>query len=260
MSDVNLSDLYDQLKSAVDAIDEKLDSQIDSEAAGKRKLTNELIELHEGTWKPVSESLIAQLADVPEDAKIGFYYGLVRAMNEAFNKPLTAALDKKVAEQPKVEIVPIPQEELDLLSKTRSDLYGKIKSLIEMAKNFGMDEGMEMPKKRTGKAGKRGPRAISFFSFEVDGKSYDTLKEVQDEYSSTYEKVSSLTKAIRESEYKGEKINLTTPPDRFEFTLPDGKILIATKDEEKVANPPVENDSDDGDDSDETEEETATEE
>lgn len=231
MSSPDLMELHNQLHVAIDAIDEQLDSQTDSQAAGKRKITSELISDNEASWKPVVEQLVSQLTTAQVEVQIGFYYGLIRELGKVFGTPLSAKLDELVEAQPKIEVEVIPPEQLEVLTKTRSELYAKIKSLLEMAKNFGMDEGMKMPRKRTGKKGKRGPRQISFFSWEIDGTDYENLKAVQEAYSVDYEKVSALTKAMRDA-----KLNLTEPGDRLEFTLPDGKVLIGTRDDEKVVN------------------------
>lgn len=228
---VELKALHDQLHTAINEIDDKLDSQADATTAGKRKITNDLIAASESTWKNVSDGLISQLKEAPEDIQIGVYYGLIRSLQSEFGENLSKAVAAKVEAAPKTDVPKLSDEEISALSATRSELYGKLKNLIETAKNFGLDAGMEMAKKRTGKMGKRGPRAISFFNWTVDTKAYDKLKDVIEDYPQ-YERVGELTKAMRAA-----GLNLTEPGDRLEFTLPDGKILVGVKDESKVPAP-----------------------
>lgn len=244
---VDLNELYVQLINSINEIDEVLDSQEDASAIGKRKITNEHIENTKDSWSPVAERLTEQLNEAPVEVQIGFYYGLIRALNNSFGKVLADKLEEIVKSQPTPEVTKLPDEELTKLSETRSELYKKVKSLIEMSKAFGMEGSMEMPKRRTGKKGKRGPREISFFSFKIGDKTFDKLKDVAELYSGTYEKTSDLTKAMREA-----KINLTQPEDRFEFTLPDGEVLIGYRDADKK----VDETTDDSDtDTEETSEE-----
>lgn len=237
---MDLREIYEKIHASINEIDEKLDSAGDQKAAGKRKITNELIEESKETWEPVVNRLVEQLSEAPVEIQIGVYYGIVRGLNNKFSANLASEVEKIVEAQPKPEVVELSAEEVKLLSETRSELYKKLKTLIETANNFGEGDGMELPKRRTGAKGKRGPRAITFFSWSVDGEDVENLKAVVDLYDQ-YEKVSALTKAMREA-----KINLTKPEDRIEFTLPDGKVLVGIR----TATPVESDDSEDDDDSD----------
>lgn len=242
---MDLQNLHDDLHKKIDEIDAKLDSQVDAKTAGKRAIVSDLIDSAKGTWTPVSEQLIGQLGSATEDVQIGVYYGLLRALNSAFSKKLSEAVDKKVEALP--EATPadvIPEEVIKELSTARSELYAKVRQLVEMNETFNGGCTMHLPKRRTGGRGKRGPRAISSFNWTIDETAYENLKAVAEDYDQ-YEATKDLTKAMRDA-----KIDLKNPPDRIEFTLPDGKILVGVKDADKIVSPDndPDNDGDDGDD------------
>ena len=239
---MDLKVLHDSLHQKIDEIDEVLDSQVNQKTAGKRTIVNKLIEDKQTVWEPVGSQLLAQLKTADSDTQAGFYYGLIRMLDKEFAKELAAHIESKVVDIPETPATTIPDEKLKELSAARSELYAKVRTLVEMNDTFGAGEDLHMPRKRTGARGKRGPRAITTFNWDIDGTSYDKLKDVAEVYDQ-YEKTSDLTKAMREA-----KIDLKNPADRIEFTLPDGKILVGTKDEDKVATDDTDDDSDDTDD------------
>lgn len=220
---MDLQVLHDDLHAKIDQIDEKLDSQVNQKTAGKRSIVNGLIEDAKGSWEPVGNQLVEQLKTAPVDVQIGIYYGLLRMLNGEFSKSLSEAVDDLAKDIPETPAEVISEEELKELSAARSELYAKVKQLVEMNETFGGGANMRMPKRRTGGRGPRGPRAISAFTFEVEGTTYGKLKDVAEVYDQ-YDKVKDLTAAIRAA-----GIDLKNPPERFEFTLPDGKILVGIK-------------------------------
>ncbi len=226
---MDLQVLHDELHAKIDEIDARLDSQVNQKTAGKRAIVNGLIEDAKVSWEPVGTQLVEQLKTADLDVQIGIYYGLLRMLNAEFNKPLAEAVEEKAKDIPEAPADVIPEEELKSLSTARSELYGKVKQLVEMNETFGGGANMRMPKRRTGGRGPRGPRAITAFNWEIEGKEFDKLKDVAEEYDQ-YEKTADLTKAMRDA-----KIDLKNPEDRIEFTLPDGKLLVGTRDPDKVA-------------------------
>lgn len=243
--DTNFQTIHDDIHSKLAEIDAQLDSQIDTKVAGKRAIINAFIENSKDAWSGVASQLISELGGASEEVKIGIYYGLLRALNNEFSKPLAAAVDARVEVIPESPKVTISDDVLKELNAARSELYKKAKQLFEMNDDFGLGLEMKMPAKRTGAQGKRGARPITSFNWEIDGTNYDKLKDVAEVYDQ-YEKVSELTKAMREA-----GLDLKNPGDRLEFTMPDGKILIGTKDSEKVV-------SDEDPDGEEEEEEEVT--
>ena len=226
---MELQELHDDLHKKIEEIDQILDAQDDQGAATKRKVVNELIEESKSAWEAAGNQLVTQLKSQDPKVQIGVFYGLLRQLNSEFSKEMSDAVEKMVAEIPKVEVAKVPDEELAKLSEVRSDIYAKIKQLVGMNDSFGGINNARLARKRTGSRGKRGPRAITAFSWTIGEKNYDTLKEVAAEYSTVYEKTGELTKAMREA-----NLDLKEPGDRLEFTLPDGNILIGFKDPEKT--------------------------
>lgn len=216
---MELQGAYTALMTEIAGIDEKLDSLTDVKAAGKRTKINEFIKNTEGSWQKVVEDFTSQLSNAPDEVKIGIYFGITRGLDSAFRVQVNETLDKIIESMPPAAPL-ISVEEAPGLSKVRTDLYSKVKAVINLAEQFGEDASMVMPRKRTGSKGPRGKRALSFFSWFVDATPYSKLSDVVADYDQ-YDKVSNLTAAMREAE-----LDLRNPPDRIEFTLPDGKTLI----------------------------------
>lgn len=258
MSEDNKNELltvHDQLHGMIDEIDVKLDSLLDPASTNKNRIISERVEAHKHTSDKAIENIVTQLENSPIDQKIGIYYGLIRGLDSAYKELVTKAVDELVANQPKVEPL-ITEEQAKELMGVRTDLAGKVKSLIEMATLFGNAEGFREPKKRTGKQGKRGPRALSFYTFSVGEKEYKDLGEVAEAYSQFYSKAAEITAAMRGDKQKRDKntnelvfddkgkpvmvrgvagednpgfIDTSDPADTFSFTLPNGDVLVGTK-------------------------------
>jgi hypothetical protein len=95
------------------------------------------------------------------------------------------------------------------------------------------------PKIRRGAFGKRGPRALSFYTWAVDGIGMegddDNNKGVSQKLGFT--KVSDFTKALKE-----QKVNTTEPPDEFTVTINGHEINAkrSDEDEESIDTEPAE--------------------
>ena len=125
----------------------------------------------------------------------------------------------------------------------------RFRATKEIFKTFGMPGVDEVPdpKKRTGTRGKRGPRAISAFTWSVDGvrqsPEKDSLAGVAAD--NEYENAKVLRDAMRAAE-----IDLKEPEDRIEFRLANGKLLVGIKHEEE---PDDDEDEDEGEETETTE-------
>jgi hypothetical protein len=219
MSD--LKEIHSELMAAIADIDIKLDSLGDAKSAGKRKLVSDRVDSTETVWSPVADRLIEQITAMDPDQIVGVFNGIVRKLNGTFAEQVSSYVETLVESQPASEPL-ITQDEAKELSSVRSTLYAKAKSVVDLASQFG-DETLEMPKKRTGARGKRGPRAISFFTWEINGESVaeelDNLPAIAKKYG--FEKGAELTKAMREA-----GLDLRNPGERLEFTLPNGDVLV----------------------------------
>lgn len=247
-------EVYQKLTAGIAELDEVLDAQTaDAKTAGKRKLTNDLIEAETAAWEPIVSQLDSLLSPLAIERQIGVYFGLVRALGSVYSQKLGSAIDELVNNQPTVEVEKLSPEKIKEMSTVRSDLARQLTTLIQTLTNFGMNilpDGTEMvpAKKRTGGRGPRGKRALSYFTWWIDDQEFENLKAVVEAYDS-FEKVANLTKAFREAGIDTQK-----PGDRIDFTLPDGKILVGVKGDDAP-----ETDSD-ADDDDEIETEVETEE
>lgn len=234
MSDV--LNVYNTLKDQIEAIDEKLDSVQDSATAGKRKITNDLVSENEAFWKIVSDSIIEQMKNegITDEQRTAAYYGITRALTKEFGDTSEKFVEARVPAKPEGETPTISPEDLSALQESRKTLYQQVKVLADLVVQTGAAESLEeldVPGPRKGAVGPRGKRALSYYSFEVDGKTYDKLTEVAQ--ANGYEKVVELTKA-----FKAAEVNTTNPPRVFKVTLANGKELTATDsrtDEERGA-------------------------
>lgn len=222
-------DIYYTLMETLKEIDTQLDAAGDQKAAGKRKITNDLIDEYKDVWEPVVAKLSEQLNSFEPSKRAGVYNGFVRALTKAFGEETSAFVETLVpAETEQTETV--SPEVLASLQKTRSELYAQVKAIVNIAKQLDGTE-LEMPARRYGGVGKRGKRALSNYKFTVDGAEVKNLSEAAK--NNGYEKSADLTKALRDA-----KVDTTNPPKEFSFTLPNGKTLNAVDtrtDDERAA-------------------------
>lgn len=238
----------------VAAIDEKLDAASGSESAGKRALANSLATEHEGVWKKVADSIVANLSKIENpDQQVASFTGVMKSLNDKFKETVDTFLSKEVANR-QTETVTLSDEELSSLTTQRKNLVEQAKALKNILEMFGQDvSGIPDIKKRTGSRGKRGPRVLTNYDFFIDGtprsKSQNTLSSIANTVCADLNwKTQDLKNFIAE---KG--IDLTNPGDGFEVTLPTDppKTLKVVKGE-----PSAEDDEDEEEVDDEAEEET----
>ena len=229
----SLPEIHQELMTVINDIDVKLDSLVDSDTAGKRKIGNDLVEATSGTFGAVVDQLVPQIREMDADTQAGVYLGLVRALRAAFDEEVSKLIEERAATLPKVAPL-VTEDEAKELSKARSELYQKAKSVVDLAKQFG-NQDLDMPKMRRGSRGKRGPRALSFYTWAINGvavpEASDSVKGVSELLG--FEKAADFTKALRDGrENEQDKVDTTNPPDEFTWTHPDGRIVTATRDED----------------------------
>jgi hypothetical protein len=252
--DVNDSQVrtwYKKLMAQVNEIDAVLDATADS--TGIKKFTNNLVTAQESEWKPAIEGITKSFNEMPEDVRAGVYYGMIRQLQAAFKEPIDAWIKTQVEVLPKEEIETISDEEKKALQEQRSELSKQVNSIIDMAYVFGEASGDQendpdpnwaKPKIRRGAFGKRGPRALSFYSWAIDGIAMEgddnSNKGVSQKLG--FEKVSEFTKALKDA-----KIDTTNPEEKFEVKIKDHEISAWRDDEgeEEVSTEPSETESED---------------
>lgn len=219
---LDLLEMYTSLTEALAEIDVKIDSLDGDSSSLRSQVIKEKIEATKENWTQVCNSIVEQLAETPTEVQIGFYYGLARALDKTYGPTAKKFVEEKAATLPKPTPL-ISEEELPTIMEQRKEVYARIKSVMSMAETFDDDSFplMEAPRRRGGAPkGKRGPRAISFFTWEIEGTEFAKLSEVI-EVLPFYDRVKDLTAAM-----KAAKINTTKPPAEISFELPDGRLLI----------------------------------
>jgi len=230
----NLTEIHTELMAVIEDIDTKLDSLVDSDTAGKRKVGNDLVSEADALITPVVDQLVPQIQEMDERTRAGVYLGLVRALRSTFDEEVSKMIAGIAETMPKPEPL-VTEEEAKVLSKTRSELYQKVKNVVDLNAQFGEAE-LKMPKMRRGSRGKRGPRALTFYTWAINGEEVaeddDNVKGVSALLG--FEKAAEFTKALREGrENEQDKIDTTNPPEKFEWKHPDGGLVSATRIEEE---------------------------
>jgi hypothetical protein len=244
LSIANLTALGDE----IGEIDGVLDSLSGAQSAGKRAVINRLMKAVQDNidivFAKLDEQVFSDISD--DDVFVGMYSGLVKSLESKYQPRQDAILESK-AEEIKAETPVLTEEQIKDLTDSRKELVMKFKATKEIFKTFGMPGIDEVPdpKRRTGSHGKRGPRAITQFTWTVDGvrqsPDKDSLTGVASE--NGYENSKALRDALREA-----GIDLKNPEDKIEFTLSNGKALVGIKS--------VEDEDDDEDDDSEDDDET----
>lgn len=251
VNDSQVRSWYKKLMIEVNSIDEVLDASADT--SGKRKFTNDLVTKSESEWKPAVDSLAEQMNNMPDDVRAGVFYGMMRQLTTTFKETLDKWIEQQVATLPKTEVETISDEEKKVLQERRSELSKQVNAIIDMAYTFGDAKGDQenepdpnwpKPRIRRGAFGKRGPRALSFFTWAVDGIGMegddDSNKGVSNKLG--FEKVSEFTKALKEA-----GIDTTNPDDEFTVNIKGHEINAKreTEEEEEISTEPSEEESED---------------
>lgn len=219
---MELNEMYDSLMEVINEIDTKLDSLTGGKSASKTKILNGLVQENSSLWESAANDMIAQLKTLDPDKQAAVYTGFVSKLRKEFDKEVNSYVEGIVDAQPVQEALITP-EEAEVLSKKRSEVYQKVKSVVELADTFG--EEFEMPKIRRGSTGKRGPRNLSLFTFFINGEEVDaTIGQIAKD--NGYDKAGELTDALRKSGFD------TKDGAEFDsFELPNGKILSGYRDD-----------------------------
>jgi len=233
---LELTEIHADMLAAINEIDVKLDSLSGGKSAGRRKVTADLMEKYEATWQTGVNDVVTYISSQSPEVQAAVYSAFTSELRKKFDKPVSAYLEGIVDSQPKQEAL-ISEDEVEVYSKKRSELYQKIKTVVELAATVS-DEELEMPRIRRGTSGKRGPRNLSLFTFFIDDVEVDlTIGQIAKE--NGYDKASDLTKALRNEGFDTREGSEFGP-----ITLPNGKTLKGIRDDEDD----VEDDDEDDED------------
>lgn len=229
---MELNEMYDSLMEVINEIDTKLDSLTGGKSASKTKILNGLVQENSSLWESAANDMIAQLKTLDPDKQAAVYTGFVSKLRKEFDKEVNSYVEGIVDAQPVQEALITP-EEAEVLSKKRSEVYQKVKSVVELADTFG--EEFEMPKIRRGSTGKRGPRNLSLFTWFIDGVEQEDTSIGEIAKNNGYEKAAELTEALRKSGF-----DTKDGAELENFTLPNGKTLSGYRDDSEEEETEVE--------------------
>lgn len=239
--------MFEALNSRVRELDEVLDAASDQKGAGRRAVINQLVTNNQTMVDSVVSQFIEQLNTMDDESKFGVYFGVLRGLRSTFDESGTTFAESLVEQRPTVAVDPA---EVTAANNERSDKVGQMKHLKAILEAVAPEDAAELkvPRRRS-TGGPRGKRAISYYTWTLDGAEFDgNLTELA-------KKLGYVRPADLRDEMKAAEINLTKPKDVIEFTTSGGNVLVGTKDSDA----PDWNDvdvEDDDDDDDETEETT----
>lgn len=255
------------------AIDEQLAAASGSTNVGKRALANSLMTDNTEVWQSLASQVVEVFKGVEDvETLVAAYTGVVETLKNEFSKSVDEYLEKQVAEN-QTETPDLNETQIAELEQQGRELreqYNALRSILDM---FKMDIAhVPVPKRLSGSRGPRGPRTLSSFDYFIDGtersKSQNSLSSIASTVCSdiqTPEGHTWKTKNLRD--FLVEKgLDINNPPDEWEFTLPNGKVIKAVKNAEKDVysasdddDEPDNNDDDVVDPDDVTSDEPATE-
>jgi len=241
-NDSQVRQWYSKLWNQVAEIDTQLVAA--SDTTGKRKFTNDLVEEYKPSWENGVNNFLAQLEPLDEKAKAGIYYGFVRAIVSSLKEDVDKWIDAQVPSIPKEDIPQIDPEVRKQLSEQRTALVKQLKMVVEMASNFGEfteENAWAVPESRRGSFGPRGQRALTSYTWSVDGTAMPNVTTKGVAEAVGYTKAKELMDALREQKIDGVAFDTKNPPDSFEFDI-HGHKVSATR------NADAEDDDDDDDD------------
>lgn len=250
VNDSQVRSWYKKLMIEVNGIDELLDAA--SDTSGKRKFTNTLVEAQEDQWKPAVDNLTTQMQSMTEEQRAGVFYGMIRAFTSTFKEQIDKWIEESVASRPKEEVEVVSDDDKKKLQERRSELSKQVNAIIDMAYTFGdasgdqenaPDPNWPKPKIRRGAFGKRGPRALSFYTWAVDGIGMEGDENSNKGVSQKlgFEKVSEFTKALKDA-----GIDTTNPDDEFTVKINDHEVNAkreSDEEEEEISTEPSEDDN-----------------
>jgi len=245
-----LLQMYATLDQRVKSLDEILDAASDQKGAGRRAVINGLVSTNQEMVDSVVAQFVEQFRQMDDAAKFGVYFGVLRGLRSEFDEPGIAYAESLVDSKP---VVPVDPEDVKAANDERSAKVGQMKHLKAILDAVAPEESVDLkvPRRRS-TGGPRGKRAISYYTWTIDGEDFDgNLTEVAKKLG--YERPANLR-----DEMKAAEINLTKPKDVIEFTTSGGNVLVGTKSADAPEWEEVsDEDSDEDEDDDETENELA---
>ena len=219
---------YGRLINQTLEIDAKVDAGSDTET--RKRVTSGLVDNQSTVWTPTVDHLRMALEKVRDeendrDKFVGIYLGIVRGLQNLFKNEVDTYIEQLVEQAPTPDDV-LSEEDKKALMEERKALVGQIRTIIEMAKTFNEfdDTNPWYEPKRRGAVGSRGKRALSFYTWTVDGQA---MPEDENSVAGVYPKVGYSKAADLTAALKAAGINTTEPPREFSVEL-NGHTIIAS--------------------------------
>jgi len=245
-----LRPMYQAVMGQISSIDEQLDAASGGKSAGRRAIINGIVRDNEETVDSLFNQIMTQAFgdSVPDELKVALYFGLQKKLADNLEDKLNAVVEPLVQKVP--EAPAVSDEDVLALQASRSDAYKQAKYVRDLLGMFGADVEGEFPApKRRGGGGKRGERAISKFSWTLDG---ERMPAADDSLTAISKKLGFEKAVLLRNLMKEAGINLTTPTDPIEFFL-DAEKSPDNTNHNIVGNKRAEDEVDDDEEDDEDE-------
>lgn len=227
----SLQETYD----AIVSIDEKIDAASGTTAAGKRAMTNRLVEDEKDSWTPAVQNFVGEIrnGNLPIEKVIGVVNGIISGLTSEFGAEMDEHLDAEV-ERLKSQAPEVSESELEeLLNEGREQrkVYDAMRTVLDL---LGEDvSGIPTPKRLSGARGPRGPRLSKKYNYTIDGKgrsdNTNTLSSIYQTDIKGTEGCEDWTGTKQLKEFMAENgFDFDDPQDEFEVTLPNNKVLGMT--------------------------------
>jgi membrane carboxypeptidase/penicillin-binding protein len=225
-------------------LDQILDAQSGSKAAGKRSVVNKLVANSAST--DFVNQVIAKIRENFTDEELyATFYSLVNSLTDDVGDEAEQYVDSEVEKNQAQAQEKLPEDQIAEISEDRKKKVQEFKALKSILEMFGTDvSDVPEPKSRRGSRGPRGPRTLSKFQYQVN----DT---VLDEEVNSLATVAKLAGSVKVAELKAfiteQGVDLKNPPVEWTAQLPNNTGTLTATALPEFADDFVEDDEDETD-------------
>lgn len=217
-------------------IDEQIAAASGSASQGRRAYVNSLVNSKmDNQLNSFVQDIVNNVGNITDvEIQIALTESVERAFKSHFGETQDKHIDAYVEANKPEETEKVSDAELEALMEQARIIRKRFDSMAGVLEMFGHDiADIQRPKRLSGSRGPRGPRTLSKFDYFVDGEARSKSQNSLSSIASTLLKDTPLgkTKALREWLVE-QGLDLNNPADEWEYTLPNGKVLKAVKNEE----------------------------
>ncbi len=217
-------------------LDEEIAAASGSVSQGKRAYLNSLVNTRmDDDLNSFVQDIVSNLSNVSEvEDLIALTESLDRAIKQHFGEQIDKHVDAYLEANKPEESEKVSDTELESMMDKARTLRKRFDSMAGVLEMFGFDiSDIQRPKRLSGSRGPRGPRTLSKFDYFVDGVARTKHQNSLSSIASTLLKDTELGKTKHLREWLVQQgLDIENPPDEWEYTLPNGKVLKAVKSEE----------------------------